>query len=209
MTRYFDAVTDPVAAITAALDELRSGGLVVLPTETVYGLAVLPTCPGAVNALFERKGRSESQPVAVLVADIAQARTLVEFSPAFELLAATFWPGPLTLVATRGVGFSTRLGGTQATIGVRCPDHELVRALAAKVGPLAVTSANRSGQETEADARSASESLGGGLLVLDGGPCTGVPSTVVDVTAIPARVLRAGSIERETLAGIGLVLDDD
>ena len=113
------------------------------------------------------------------------------------------------MVTTRGVGFSARLGGDQATVGVRCPDHELVRALAAEVGPLAVTSANRSGRPTEADARSAAEALGGDLLVLDGGPCTGAPSTVVDVTADPARVLRAGSIGREALIDIGLVLGDD
>ena len=209
MIRLVDAVADPAAARAAALDEFRSGGLVVLPTETVYGLAVLPSGPRAVDVMFRRKGRADNRPVAVLVADVDQARTLVEPGPAFELLAAAFWPGPLTVVTTRGVGFSARLGGDQATVGVRCPDHELVRALAAEVGPLAVTSANRSGRPTEADARSAAEALGGDLLVLDGGPCTGAPSTVVDVLADPARVLRAGSIGREALIDIGLVLGDD
>ena len=145
MIRLVDVVADPAAAWAAALDEFRSGGLVVLPTETVYGLAVLPSGPRAVDVMFRRKGRADDRPVAVLVADVDQARTLVEPGPAFELLAASFWPGPLTVVTTRGVGFSARLRGDQVTVGVRCPDHELVRALAAEVGPLAVTSANRSG----------------------------------------------------------------
>ena len=209
MTRLIDVVAEPIAARAAALDEFRSGGLVVLPTDTVYGLAVLPTSSGAVEAMFLLKGRSDSQPVAVLVADVDQARTVVEPDPTFELLATAFWPGPLTVVATRGVGFSALLGGDQPTVGVRCPDHELVRALAAEVGPLAVTSANLSGQRTEVNARSAAETLGGDLLVLDGGLCTGVPSTVVDVTVDPVRILRAGSIGWEALAGIGLVLGDD
>lgn len=208
MTRFVDAVVDPVGACAAAADELRSGGLVMLPTETVYGLAALPYMDSAVDAIFERKGRSQDQPVALLVADPAQARTLVEPGPSFELLAIAYWPGPLTLVVARRAGFRDRLGGNDLTVGLRCPDHDLVRAIAAEVGPLAVTSANRSGEPTEVDARSASEALGGDLLVVDGGRCAGTPSTVVDLTTSPARLLRTGAITRDALIGAGLALGD-
>ena len=93
------------------------------------------------------------------------------------------------------------------TVGIRCPDHDLVRAIAAEVGPIATSSANRSGESTPADAVAAAQALGGGLLAVDGGPCTGVPSTVLDLTVEPARILRLGSLGPDELAAAGVPVD--
>jgi L-threonylcarbamoyladenylate synthase len=124
-----------------ALDEaeaaLRAGLPIVLPTDTVYGLAALPS---ATTTLYELKGRPESIPIAVLVDSFEHAQRLVETPAVAERLAQAFWPGPLTIVLNQR--------GAPATVGVRCPDHSFVRALARRVGPLPVTSANRHGAPT-------------------------------------------------------------
>src|SRR4051812_14466777 len=127
----FLAITDPDALVQATTT-LRGGDAIVLPTDTVYGLGALPA---HLDLLFALKGRPANVPVAVLVASLDQARSLVRVTAAAERLAAAFWPGPLTMV------LPTLDGGS--TVGVRCPDLEFVRALVAEVGPLAVTSANR------------------------------------------------------------------
>ena len=141
-TRIIDALVDPAVALAAAALELRSGGVVILPTDTVYGLTALASDGVAVGDLFERKGRSADRRVAVLVADADQAQQVVTAGQAFSLLAGALWPGPLTIVCNRADGFGPWLGEGGATVGVRCPDHDLVRALAAEVGPIATTSAN-------------------------------------------------------------------
>ncbi len=143
-----DAIAHPEAAVAAAVTALRAGRPVVLPTETVYGVAALPGDPSAVEELFERKGRAGERLVAVLVADLEAARCIAVVDAMFEVLAAAFWPGPLTIVARRHPEADLHLGDGSSTVGVRCPDHDLVGAILAEVGPMSTTSANRSGQPT-------------------------------------------------------------
>lgn len=195
MTVPVVSATSPEAAERAAA-ALRAGGVVVVPTETVYGLAALASHPTATHALFERKGRQADVPIAVLCADAEQALELAEApSDAARSLAARHWPGPLTLVLPRCAHVDWALGEPATTIGVRCPDNDLVRAVARLVGPLATTSANRHGLPTPATALAAAEQLLGPVdLVVDGGELHGTPSTVVDVTGRSPRVLRQGSL---------------
>ena len=193
-----DISTDPAGAVDAAVACLRAGGVVVLPTETVYGVAALADNSSAVEELFVRKGRPADRRVAVLVADLDQARSLAVVDGRTIALAEMAWPGPLTMV------LPTAPGSDEATVGVRCPDHALVQAVATSVGPIATTSANRSGDPTPADAASAAASLGGDLLVLDDGRCTGMPSTVVDLTVDPAVILREGTFTAADLEAAGI-----
>ena len=170
--------------VDAAVEALRAGGAVVLPTDTVYGLAALP---GHQDLLYDLKGRPASVPIAVLVADVEQAATIVRLDDRARRLADAFWPGPLTIVLAPVAG--------DATVGVRCPAHELVRALAARVGPLPTTSANRHGQPTPRTAAEAAAALAGQpALVIDGGPCGDTASTVVDLTGEQLVVLREGAL---------------
>jgi tRNA threonylcarbamoyl adenosine modification protein (Sua5/YciO/YrdC/YwlC family) len=167
----------------------------VLPTDTVYGVAALPTVAGATGRLFALKGRAADVPIAVLVADMQQAATVAEVSDRSRSVLTVFWPGPLTAVLPRQPSFAAALGSVAETVGVRCPDHDFVRAVAARVGPIATTSANRHGEPTAVDAVAAAASLDGDVaVVVDGGRCDGTPSTVVDLTVWPPRVLRAGAI---------------
>ena len=185
-----DGATDRVAEV------LRTGGVVVVPTDTVYGLAAAADRADAVARLFELKGRRADVPVAVLCADADQALALAgDVGPTTARLAEIHWPGPLTLVLPRRRGLDWELGEPTATIGVRCPAHPLVRAVAARIGPIAVTSANRHGQPTPATARNAAAVLTGPVdLVVDGGELVGVASTVVDLVAEPPRILRQGPL---------------
>ena len=186
-------MTDEVDGVVAALD---AGAAVVLPTDTVYGLAARAADHGATARLFELKGRSTNVPIAVLCATVEQALELAADGgdASVRAVAARFWPGPLTLVVRRREGLDLRLGEPASTIGLRVPDHELVQAVAARVGPLATTSANQAGAPTPTSAASAAEALGPGVgLVIDGGQLAGAPSTVLDTTTDPWTVLRAGA----------------
>lgn len=196
-------MTAPVVAageattVERAAKALLGGGLVVVPTETVYGLAALASDPGATRALFGRKGRGADVPVAVLCADAEQALALAEDVSALATeLAAAHWPGPLTMVLPRRGGLGWALGEPTDTIGLRCPDHDLVRSIAARVGPLATTSANRHGMPTPSSATEAAAQLFGPVdLVIDGGALSGTPSTVVDLTGPAPRLLRQGPVD--------------
>lgn len=167
----------------------------VLPTDTVYGVAVLLSTAGAAQILSTLKERSSEQPLAVLVTSADQAQSLTgPLSPAAQRLSAAFWPGPLTLVLPRRAELSgIELGGDGSTIGLRCPDNALIRELAGQLGPIVTTSANRHGGPTPETAAEAAEALAGPVaVVVDGGVLAGLPSTVVDcVTGVP-RVLREG-----------------
>jgi L-threonylcarbamoyladenylate synthase len=200
----------PCDALAAAAESLRAGGVVVLPTDTVYGIAALPSVAGATDKLFALKARGAHVPVAVLCAEPSQALGLADtalVTPEVRRIAATLWPGPLTLVLPRRPGLDYALGDPPTTVGLRCPDHPLVRSLAGDVGPLATTSANRHGHPTPHTAAEVVADLGadGLALVLDGGPCAGTPSTVVDATTPEWRVLREGGLTladlREAAAG--------
>jgi L-threonylcarbamoyladenylate synthase len=179
---------------------LRAGGIVALPTDTVYGIAVSLDTPGGIERLFAAKQRPPDKAIALLIADASQAGALGELNEAATALAAAFWPGGLTLVLRRRPERSLPAlaggGAEPATVGLRVPDHEAPRALSQAVGPLPTTSANRSG---EPEARTADEIealLGDAVdLILDGGPARGGPaSTVVDTTVEPPRILRDGAI---------------
>ena len=194
----------PAGVVAAAADVLRAGRVVALPTDTVYGLAALPGVEGATARLFALKRRGADAPIAVLCASAGQALGLADptaVTGEVRRIAARLWPGPLTLVLPRRPGLGYALGEPAATIGVRCPDHGLVRALAAEVGPLATTSANLHGGATPTTAAGVAALFGprGLDLVLDGGSCAAAPSAVVDATAGAWRLLRAGTI---TLADI-------
>ncbi|HEY7071463.1 MAG TPA: L-threonylcarbamoyladenylate synthase [Acidimicrobiales bacterium] len=198
------ATDDIAAAVEAAARVLRAGGVVALPTDTVYGLAALPGDATHTGRLFALKGRGADVPVAVLCADVSQALGLADrdrMSDGARWIAERLWPGPLTLVLPRRDGLGYSLGQPEETIGVRCPDHDLVRALAREVGPLATTSANRHGEATPPTAGEVAAVFGAGLgLVLDGGPCAEPPSAVVDATGASWRVLRAGRVSESELA---------
>lgn len=189
-----------------AVVALRAGEVVALPTDTVYGIGVLPGVPGATARLFSLKGRSLDTPLAVLCADVDQALGLVaDASRAVRRVAPALWPGPLTLVLRRRSNLGYELGEPAATIGVRCPDHAVVRALAAHVGPIATTSANPHGEPTPATAAAVAELFGGGVsVVLDGGTCEGRPSTVIDATAAEWRVLRRGELSLDAVRAEGV-----
>lgn len=176
----------------------------MVPTDTIYGLAALPTVPGAVDRLFALKGRPADMPIAVLVAAVEQVEALAELSDIARRLAEAFWPGPLTMVLPRKAGVDLPLGEPHTTIGVRWPDHPLIRALAADVGPLATTSANRTGEPTPLTAAEAAAAALTGPVgaVLDGGPCAGVASTVVDLTDPEVPVLREGGITEDQLRAV-------
>ena len=195
------ALADP-AVVARAVALLRAGEAIVLPTDTVYGLAALPGVPGATDRLFTLKGRGVDVPVAVLCRDADQALALADpasVGPEVRRIADRLWPGPLTIVLPRRPGLALALGHPPTTVGVRCPDHDLVRALADEVGPLATTSANRHGEPTPSTAAEVAAALGGVPLIIDGGRCDGAPSTVVDATGPSWRVLRVGTV---TLAAL-------
>ena len=204
MTKSLATPAEMVAALDAAEAVLRGGGTVVLPTDTVYGLAALPSVPGATAQLFALKDRQADHPLAVLVADVDQASSLcAKPTDRVQAWMDDRWPGPLTIVLERSdAARLLMLGAGADTIGVRCPGHQFVRELATRVGPLATTSANRTGEPTPVDAASAAASLTSSVgLVVDGGPAGTVASTVVDATANPPRILRLGAI---TAAALGL-----
>jgi L-threonylcarbamoyladenylate synthase len=181
-----------------AVATLRAGGLVAMPTDTVYGLGVALDAPDGLPRLFAAKGRPPDRAIVLLVADVEQAASVGDLSPAARVLAERFWPGGLTLVLARApdARLPAALTGGAATIGVRLPNHDCPRSLARILGPLPVTSANRSGRPDARDAAGVLEQLGERIdLVIDGGPARGgVPSTVVDCSGKLPRVLRVGAI---------------
>jgi tRNA threonylcarbamoyl adenosine modification protein (Sua5/YciO/YrdC/YwlC family) len=177
--------------------------VVVLPTDTVYGLAALPGDEAAVARLFDLKGRGYDTPLAVLCADVRQAVALVDPEQAVEVqqVGARWWPGPLTLVCPRRPGAELHLGEPTGTVGLRVPDHPLVREVAARVGPIACTSANRHGEPTAVTAEEALLELPTVDLVADEGPIEGRASTVIDTTRTPWHVLREGPIPAADVLG--------
>jgi L-threonylcarbamoyladenylate synthase len=206
------AGAEPSPSVDAALDRaaavLRSGGLVAIPTETVYGLAADALDEAAVEGIFHAKGRPASNPLIVHVADVAMARTLAAAWPvAADRIAAALWPGPVTVVVPRGPQVPDIVTAGGPTVALRCPGHAVARRLIERSGiPLAAPSANRSEQVSPTTAQHVLEGLGAKVgLILDAGPCErGIESTVVDCTTSPARILRPGPLFRAELeAAIG------
>jgi L-threonylcarbamoyladenylate synthase len=189
-----------------AVGVLRAGGLVAMPTDTVYGVGVAMSAEDGLKRLFAAKDRPFDRAIVLLVADLEQAGSVGVLSPAARALASRFWPGGLTLVLAQvpGAGLPTDLTAGLSTIGVRVPDHESPRELARALGPLPVTSANISGQPAPGDAEGVMAQLGALIdLILDGGPTRGgVPSTVVDCSGDLARILRVGAIDEAAIAAV-------
>ena len=194
--------------VDAALACLRAGGLVAIPTETVYGLAADAGQPAAVRRIYEVKGRPTDHPLIVHVAGLEQLDGWVADLPdAARTLGRTCWPGPLTMLLPRGRRATDAVTGGLGTIGVRAPAHPLTQLLLERFGGgLAAPSANRFGKVSPTTARHVVDDLAGLLqpgrdLVLDGGPCRiGVESTIVDLTVSPPQVLRAGAIDASEIS---------
>ena len=189
--------------IETAADILRAGGLVAVPTETVYGLAADATQERAVQANYDVKGRPETKPLNVLVDGMGMAETVCRDIPADAYrLAEAFWPGPLTMILWGNGSLPSIVPAGGNTQGVRCPDHPDTLAVIRALGrPLACPSANLSGQPSPKSAEDVLAQLGGRIDgVLDGGPCTvGVESTILDLTVTPYRILRRGGLSREAI----------
>lgn len=183
-------------AVAAAVEVLEAGGTVVVPTDTVYGLAALPSRPEAVTRVFDLKSRPQGMHLAVLISGPEQLPAVSrDHRPGVAALAIELWPGPLTLVLPGATELVEGLGEADGTVGVRCPDSDLVRAIAAEVGPIAVTSANVHGRSTPATAAEIAVELPGVDLIIDGGESTGgVPSTVVGLAGDVPEILRPGPL---------------
>jgi L-threonylcarbamoyladenylate synthase len=190
-------VPDGDEARAEAIELLRAGRVVAVPTDTVYGIAADMALPDAIVRLFAAKHRPPEKAVAVLLAELAQAEALAWLRPHARVLGERFWPGGLTLVLPllQGVRLPDELAGA-GTIGVRIPDHDAPRSLARALGPLPTTSANLSGDTDARDAAEVAAKLGDAVaLVIDGGPIRGGPaSTVVDCTGERPSILRQGAI---------------
>jgi L-threonylcarbamoyladenylate synthase len=194
--------TDEEGAAAAA-EVLREGGVIVVPTDTVYGVAARPDDETAVAAVYRAKGRPEEMHLPVLAASLDQVRALgVEFGAAAARLAALWWPGPLTLAFGFAGGHErpTWLIGREE-VAVRVPDHDFLRALLTWTGVLVVTSANHHGEPTPRTAGDAAAALGASVdLIVDGGRLAEVPSTLVNVRGTVAVVEREGAISRGEVA---------
>lgn len=204
MSHRYDCA-DPAERATGvrlAADAVRRGLLVVLPTDTVYGVGADAFTPAAVAGLLAAKGRGRDMPVPVLVSSRAALQAVAaELPEAAHRLVDAFWPGALTLVVRHTPHLAWDLGDAQGTVAVRMPDHPLALELLRETGPLAVSSANRSGAPPATSCAEAIEQLGDAIEVyLDGGITTvAVPSTIVDLTGDPPRLLRVGALSVERL----------
>ncbi|HKR67632.1 MAG TPA: L-threonylcarbamoyladenylate synthase [Streptosporangiaceae bacterium] len=199
MSEMFDCADEEQrsAGIAAAVAAVLKGELVVLPTDTVYGIGADAFRPGAVQALLDAKGRSREMPPPVLVGSVRAANALVEdLGPYGQELIDEFWPGGLTLICRSSRSLKWDLGETKGTVAVRMPQDQVALDLLAQTGPMAVSSANLTGQPAATTAEGAREQLGESVAVyLDGGPCeTDVPSTIVDLTGDMPRLLRGGAV---------------
>jgi L-threonylcarbamoyladenylate synthase len=196
------------AGIAHAAEVLRKGGLVAVPTETVYGLAARADSDEAVASIYRAKGRPDFNPLIVHVASVENASRLALFDERAQKLAEAFWPGPLTMVLPRrgDAGLASAVSAGLSTIALRCPSHPVMRARLAGAGlPLAAPSANRSGAVSPTHAQHVAASLGETVdCILDGGSCeAGIESTIVALRPDGGwQVLRPGPITMEQVAGV-------
>lgn len=207
MSRSYDCADDDQRreGVADAASTVRRGELVVLPTDTVYGIGADAFSPSAVTALRTAKGRGRDMPAPVLVGSVRAAQALIEdLGSHGQDLIEEFWPGPLTIVCAATPSLSWDLGDTKGTVAVRMPMHPVALDLLKETGPMAVSSANISGSPSATTVADAVEQLGDDVTVyLDGGPCTDdVPSTIVDLTYAVPRVLRIGAIPIERLRSV-------
>ena len=199
MSDVFDCTTPEglAAGVAAAVEAVRAGRIVVLPTDTVYGVGCDAFDAAAVTAVLAAKGRGREMPPPVLVPGERTVDGLTREVPDYaRALIGRFWPGALTLVLRAQSSLQWDLGETNGTVAVRMPDDEVALAVLREIGPMAVTSANRTGMPPASSATEAQEQLGDAVAVyLDGGPAAGGPaSTILDCTGDEPVVLRAGSV---------------
>lgn len=188
-------------AIEQALRILRAGGLAAFPTDTVYGVGALAFDGPAVESIYAAKDRPVEKAIPVLIADAEDLdKVAVDIPRMARVLAARFWPGPLTLVVPKQPTLPEAVSAT-ATVAVRIPDHPVTRALLRAAGPMAVTSANLSGQPSPVSAEEVMRQLNGRIpLVLDGGVTPGgIPSTLVDCLGAEPVILREGPLTKEKI----------
>lgn len=204
------------AAVEAATLAVQRGELVVLPTDTVYGIGADAFDPAAVRALLAAKGRGREMPPPVLVSSATTLDALATKVPDYaRTLVEAFWPGPLTLVCHQQTSLRWDIGDTRGTVAVRMPDHEVALEILERTGPLAVSSANKTGLPAATDADQATEMLGDAVAVVvdDGVSPGGEASTIVDCTGARGRILRHGAIDLSTLnaalESIGATLTDE
>ena len=208
MSRLFDCSQDSdlLTGMRLARAAVRRGDLVVIPTDTVYGIAADAFSPAAVQRLLDAKGRTRQSPPPVLVPGGATLEALAaEVPDAVRTLVDAFWPGGLTIVLPAQPSLAWDLGDTDGTVAVRMPDNRIALELLEETGPLAVSSANLTGKPAATTAEDALGMLGDSVdTYLDGGPSTSTASTIVDATALVApggtvTILREGAISREQL----------
>ena len=193
------------ATIEAATMAIRSGQLVVLPTDTVYGIAADAFSPEAVAALLAAQGRGREMPPPVLVSSATTLDALAVGIPGYaRALVEEFWPGPLTIVCRQQDSLQWDLGETRGTVAVRMPDDEVALAILERTGPLAVSSANLSGRPAARDADAAEGMLAASVeVIVDAGPCAGgEASTIVDCTGSQGRILRTGALSLTQLNAV-------
>lgn len=203
MVKIFEVKSNKpiVDVITEAASAIRAGGLVIYPTETVYGLGADASSDKAVDKIFKLKGRRAKKPIPIAVNSIGMARNVAKLNPAAEALFM-FLPGPLTIVARAKPNVSKLITAGTGTVGIRVPKHPVALKLIDFVGgPITTTSANQSGEPAPLTVKEALEQLGGKVdMALDAGKCElGVPSTVVDATSKHPKVLRKGPISEEEI----------
>jgi L-threonylcarbamoyladenylate synthase len=216
-TRY--DLADPKAreaGMAAAVTAVRRGQLVVLPTDTVYGIGADAFDAEAVQRLLDAKGRGRDMPPPVLISSDTTLEALAAELPGWASgLVAEYWPGPLTIVCRQQPSLRWDLGETRGTVAIRMPDDQGALDLLSRTGPLAVSSANNTGHPAATTADEAEEMLGWGVeVILDGGPSQGsLASTIVDCTGTKPRVLREGAITvaqlTTVLEGLGTELETD
>ncbi len=218
MSRRFPTTTPEELdlAVRAASRAVQRGALVVLPTDTVYGIGADAFDPDAVKALLEAKGRGRDMPPPVLISAATTLDAIATDVPGYaRALVDAFWPGPLTLVCTQQSSLQWDLGDTRGTVAVRMPDHDVAIELLERTGPLAVSSANLTGRPAATDAEQAEEMLGERVdIIVDAGEAPGKEaSTIVDVTGSQGRVLRRGALSIEELNAVleplGATLTDE
>lgn len=203
-------------ALNAATLAVQRGQLIVIPTDTVYGIAADAFDADAVKALLAAKGRGREMPPPVLISAATTLDALAVDVPDYaRALVKEFWPGPLTVVCKQQASLRWDLGDARGTVAIRMPDHEVALELLERTGPLAVSSANKHGQLPARDIDAAEEMLGEDVaLLVDAGPTLDLdPSTIVDVTTSPGRVLRRGVLSVKQLNAVleplGVTLTDD
>lgn len=202
------------AAVAAASLSIQRGELIVIPTDTVYGIGADAFDPAAVRDLLAAKGRGREMPPPVLIANREAMAALTDEVPEWVAeLTHAHWPGPLTIVCRQQASLKWDLGETKGTVAVRMPDHQVTLSILERTGPLAVSSANLSGEPAATDADEAMRMLGGKVaVVVDDGPTPGNdPSTIIDATSPTPRLLRLGALSVEdlnkTLEPFGVSLD--